>query len=275
MKNFLKILLGILLALCLIVDGVYFYFSRYVITGVHNATFVGPIDSTGKTPFVEVLYKTADNGVGVESFEVRFNNLSDIENKQVYSYGVQIFYPKPELNQIRWTSGSRYYYEERLSETPYYYNSVDSVSYSATSKLSEQVGFLVEIDGELYILQWSNSEVFLKQSGLFNWGSDWTVYNYNTFISRLYSACVSLDYGAYTNLCLDYDNFFNVLKFSEETKRFDDVVTDSDLISSITKNYIYCNIKKSAQGLINKSGSMFGCVYGNINNDVSGGFLYA
>lgn len=270
MKNLLKILLAVLLASCLIVDGVYFYFYSYVITGIHGSTFVGSIDSDGKTPFVEVLYKTSDNGVGVQSFEIRFNNLSDINHKEIVSYGVQIFNPKPRLNQVRYTSNFRYYYEESLTDNPYFYNSTGSISFTATSKLRDNSGFLVTIDDKLYILQMSNKEVFLKMSGLFNWGSDYTVYNYSTFITRLFNACQSLEYGTYKNLCLVYDDFFNVLEYSEETKRFDKQVTDTALVDSIVKNYVFCKVVKSSEGLTDKSQSMFNCVFGDNKLNVGG-----
>lgn len=272
MKNFLKILLAILLALCLITDGVYFYFSRYVITGTHNSSFVGSIDSEGKTPFVEVLYKTGDNGVGIPSFEVKFNNLTDVANKGVFSYGMQVFNFDIGYSYIG-CSWPNYYYQEKISDESYFYNESGAISYNATSSLRDNSGFLVELNGKLFLLKWSNENVHWRFSGLFNIAHDFVVYNYSTFIARLFNACLSIDYGSYTNLCLVYDHFFEVLSYSEETKRFDSVVTDNDLVDDIIKNYIYVKVQKSAEGLKDKSESMFNCLYGD--STAIGGYSYA
>jgi len=278
-KNVLEIILIIYLILC-VVCSAYWVYRKYFApeTTTDFTSHVGVLeDVNGKRCAVEVVYYENRDNSGVELLDVKLNGYSDINNKNIVSFGIQIVGDFNNLKQaedfhkvtkkgplLGWFNfeGNYYYsfisgdYGKQNAESGMlnFYEEVDGFNYASLNRAFNDFG---DINIDLNNVNYKFKLGYKRSSSQFLTETRYRVSSLSEFIKTLYVALKGQSSGhKYTEF--KFDNMFQVMQ--EQNGVYEDISTQDSVY-----NYFYIDINHYTSGAKSANDSLFKQIQHNTN----------
>jgi hypothetical protein len=255
-------------------------------TYVDNLTY-----APSETFFVEVNYYTNALTNGLEIFEVRMNQYTDVRmgaggefTKNVWSHGLQMrgdswFAFSSKSTSLGFFRGFRYDYTVGLTGDHSYYNSFDigqgwQPHHLVNSPLQAHNEWLLDFGGELGAVRpkgfqkfdTTRSKNLLGMNDIFGRNDDhYLMHDVNWFLVNLRNAIASQPWGTGVAV-MDLSNYFYAYEYNQSTGKFDRPWQENDA------KRLFVNVKYnvSPHGLMVAEQSMFDMVGINRNYSFDG-----
>ena len=300
LKKIGKICFILLVAIALVVDGLFIYYHFFVkenelTTGINYISDQNGIDIKNKEDmteeelekfqdrwFLEANYYSNDKQNGIQLQELKLNYFMDynLTSNSYRSTGMQYLGNfKTYANEV----GSEEEANQRVVENFVYYDSTNgvdfngynSLNHSVANKLNRDTETIIKIDAEAYSIKLDG--MYVEKHGKTNFGK-WfynligkeTIhyFDYGDLFECVMQSIKTNNkkYGDYY-ITLDLTNFFSIKKFDSQTGKFlNDDVTD------IIKNYSVLKFHYDENGAARASQSIFKTInfdknYGEYNTE--------
>ena len=255
-------------------------------------------DGSDTKYFVEVNYLSNETNNGVSLFEVKFNYLMDEKQTAFFSQGLQytsedevVFhdigrYEKAYYDKNFWgweTIKWKYitYCTHVLKTNRHNYMSADdySTTLESTNPIDNESLFKIQIGDDIYGMKFKGLVPTMDKYKEFDAGN-WTTQSYKTFtdynvdyfVASLFNSIQSLENGTSQACVFEFGDLFDYYEYDEENKRYKEDKVELDkavLISRDIKSYYSILINKNKAGATKASDSLFNCVDGNSNFNMS------
>ncbi len=282
MATFKKILIAIIVPILLVGFLADIWFIMYKAFGwdehyTLTTNYVDKLNLVSETEekyFIEAEYFSNENKNGIENFGLMLNYYTDVSmpeldeegnfitDKYYYSSGIQFKNGFEFSDKIK-DSGSYFnqkYVHNLIPEDCIYYN-IDNqadTAFTATKSLANQNKWIYDINGQLCkIATTKKPEYVSTDSFLFQKTKHYRSMDINFAMYRIFNSVKSLDDGEYV-LTFDLSDFFEIVLYNKETQKFDIKATTQD-----EWTFVKVLVKKSSDGLITSSQSMFNSYLGD------------
>ena len=281
LKKIGKICFVLLVAIALVVDGLFIYYHFFVKDFTTGTNYIG--DQTGldiinsndltveekndyeKRWFIEANLFSNDKKNGIELQELKFNYFTDyrLTSEQYLSTGMQYIGDyKWESVNIKWSEEER---DNYVFKEFNYYDTRDGISYSGqmgtnasvSTLLKRSTLFTVRIEDEAYALQLNKSYRKGFWIGNLNMFGSEHFYTWAELFESIMKAIKSNNkgYGDYYIPLLNLTDFFTVYKFDETGKKY-----QTNEITNYVSTYSVLKFHYDKNGARNSSQSMFGSI---------------
>ena len=247
-----------------------------------DTTYVDDLTyAPSETFFVEVNYYTNALSNGLECFEVRMNQYTDVRmgtdgnfTKNVWSHGLQMrgdswFDLSYKSTSKGFFKGYRYDYTIGLTGAHNYYNSFDigqgwQPHHLVNSPLHAQNEWLLDFGGELGAVRSQGFQKFdeTRSKNLFGWNDifgrnddHYLQHDVNYFLVNLRNAIASMPLGTGVAV-MNLSNYFYAYSYDQNTGKFDRPWKDDD----IKRLFVNVKYNVSPHGLMIAEQSMFDMV---------------
>ena len=196
-KKIKKFWLGVFFAICIAINAWYMLVVTFAPDKTYDTTFnlgMQTAQDGSSAYFTEILYMSNANENGLESFEVKFNYLTDDEKTAIYSQGMQyvantsedslnwIYYVDESYNKQKigshegWYTGERHYASfgsilpNTYGASVYNYmsdNDYDRV-WNSTDPLNADTSFKVQIGDEIFLMRFKDKNTPMEDMSFYN-----------------------------------------------------------------------------------------------------------
>lgn len=293
LKKIGKICFVLLVAIALVVDGLFIYYHFFVKDFTTGTNYIG--DQTGldiinsndltaeekneyeKRWFIEANLFSNDKKNGIELQELKFNYFTDyrLTSEQYLSTGMQYIGDyKWESVNIKWSEEER---DNYVFQEFNYYDTRDGISYSGqmgtngsvSTLLKRSTLFTVRIEDEAYALQLNKSYRKGFWIGNLNMFGSEHFYTWAELFESIMKAIKSNNkgYGDYYIPLLNLTDFFTVYKFDKNGGKY-----TSDETTNYVATYSVLKFHYDENGATRASQSIFGSInldknYGQYNTE--------
>ena len=255
-------------------------------------------DGSDTQYFVEVNYLSNETNNGVALFEVKFNYLMDENQTAFFSQGLQ-YTNKDEVDFTDDVKKTKEYYDKNfwgwetikwnyisyqvhgLGTQRYNYMSADdyATTLESTNPIDNDSFFKIKIGDDIYGMKFKGQVATMDKYKEFDAGN-WTTQSYKTFtdynvdyfVAALFNSVQSLENGTTRACVFEFGDLFDYYEYDQDLKQYKQDKVELDkavLISRDIKSYYSILIHKDKVGATKASDSLFNCVDGTSNFNVS------
>ena len=255
-------------------------------------------DGSDTEYFIEVNYLSNETNNGVALFEVKFNYLMDENQTAFFSQGLQ-YTAEDEIvfgtisrnakdyyhtNFLGWETIKWNYIVYRspiLNTNRYNYMSADdyTTTLESTNPIDNDSLFKIQIGKDIYGMKFKGLVSETDDYKEFDAGL-WTTqsykystdYNVDYFVASLFDSIQSLENGTSKACVFEFGDLFDYYEYDQETKKYKETKVELDkavLISRDIKSYYSILVNKDKAGATKVTDSLFNCVDGTANFNVS------
>lgn len=219
-----------------------------------------------KTYFMEFNQLRNNNKNWIPLNEIKFNYYTSTDKTATYSNGIQSYNENPKFNRTHAGNNGwgifydeSYYYHTIKSNYIYLNEDSNNHSFKATNELSNASFFIIEINNEMYKINFSDAKLFKEKDVL--WIKDYFKANPITLFKTLYEAASSLKTGDYV-VNFDLSKYFVISKYTNE-KWVNLNIADENSF------YVECKVHIENRGAVNVNQSLFNNIAGNSDYNTS------